>query len=374
LIRFEVKQLATGSMALLSIFACVPQADTPSSTTTPESRCEAVSRPARSAFVRVAPDGTVTRWPILRPTCARVGARADAVVIVDDEGVLFSVGGQELRFPSSTAGDAKCLGRVRTVRDGFVVVGDDGAWRFTAAGRLLQPLPTGIPPERVSGFAGPLFLVRQEHDDVRYVDVTGAIARPLFTAATDPLEAPSVASLDGDPAGAVPPNVIAASVNGEARLWMQRSTTDACNPRHTVHLPGRSVVVDDPVVLLRDRVLVLRGDRVDELRADGADRSRFIAQTDADAAGRPLGDDVRERIGFTADSRSGAVLVSERVRSPDCSIDDRLTVVEDDGRVRRLALPPAMRTSPAIVDGAVFFAESEVTYEALKDPSGTSLP
>jgi hypothetical protein len=371
LIRREVKQLATWLIVSLSIFSCdAPEAATSAAVAR---RCEAIVRPTRSVFVQIAADGAMTRRHVLRPACALVGARADSTVSVDETGAKLSAAGHEITLAQADVDDGACLGRVRVVRDGFVLVGGDGAWRYTAAGRSPQPLPPGVLLPKFHGLRGSLFVVDDELGDARFVDVTGAPLRPLFIRPAE-REAPSLQlSLDDEAGAGVPSEVIAASRDGDAGIWTLAPAEPGGRERFVVRLPGRSITVED-AVLLRDRVIVPHCDRVDELRADGADRARIVLRPDVDAAGVPLGENAREVASFHVDGRSGQILVVERVRSPDCSIDDRMTLVGDDGRVRGLGLAPAMRSRPSLVDGVVSFVESEVAYEAFNDDSGTNLP
>ena len=333
-----------------------------------------IVRPARSALVRIDPSGMIARWPILRPACARVGTRATSFVYVDEAGAHLAVGGRVEQLPAAAVGHGACVDRVFGVRDGFVVLGEGSAARHRTDGVVSEALPPGVDATTLRGIHGPAFLVGATKEERHFVDVAGARLRPLFVQPAD-RDAPSlVQSLDDVAGVGVPADVDWAARDGEVGVWSQRRDDARGGRRHTVRLPGRTVVVDEPVALLRDRALVLWSDRVVELRADGADRMRVVLRPDVDAAGALLGEVARERATFVVDDRSGAVLVAERVRGPDCSIDDRVTVVHDDGTVRSLGLPAALRTSPTIVDGVVWFAESDVVYEAFSDDSGTSLP
>jgi hypothetical protein len=322
--------------------------------------------------VRIERSGTTTRWPILRPACAAV--EHGASVRIDGDGMNIVVSGREYRVPTTTPPGGRCLENVHLMPDAVVVVTDDGVDRYTAAGRVPEKLPPGVVASRVRAWNDGVVLLATDACEPRFVDMTGLLTRPLFVRPAGVHSPFVVASLDDEHGFAVPVDVVAATRDGNAGLWKLAPRPGEHHLRQIARLGPREIEVDDPVVLARDRVLVFRPDRVDELHADGADRVRLVLRADVDARGSPLGVGVRERARFDFDPHTDAIVVAERVRAPDCAIDDRITVIDGDGSMRAVVLPPAMRTNIRLEDGVVWFAESAVDYEAFSDDNGTSLP
>jgi hypothetical protein len=239
-------------------------------------------------------------------------------------------------------------------------------------------LPPGVLAAAVRGMRAGTIAVALDgssnDDAIVFVSPEGRRLRPLFLRPADPDTEVVVAALDSEHGRDVPDNVVASERDGRAALWTLRRSEDGGRVRRVARVGDRSIAVSGPVALARDRVLHLRGPRLEELRADGDDRVRLTLAPDVDVAGTPLGPRVRERVAFVHDRASDQIVVTERLRSPDCSLEDRITVIGADDQPRALGLLPAMRTNVTVSRGNVWFAESTVDYEAFSDDSGTSRP
>ncbi len=348
-----VKQLI--ALAVVVVAAC-PQ-ETPA---LPDSDCLLVRRPVDPQLVRVAPDGSAQRRPLLRPSCVAVGEHI--VAWADGAGVHVEVEGHriDVAADSSSLLGHGCLAGVALGHRCALIQQQAGVVVFDAAGVHAVRLPVLAPGEWLQSIDADGSFVVGAHGvpRSRRVDGEGRTLHRVYgprSAVIGHTEPGALVLDDGRRLPLAGPEPDAAWGEGNAFIAVVGERRIALIGERVIELGGDGAWEDHGRILSSDG----RGG-VHALTAAG-DQLLFQMPDDVDLLGQPLHRRLRSRLSW--DPRTQLWLVSERLQDAHCRSWDNIVVIDADGRRRVIAAGTKARTNAVISDGVISFVEFDLSYE-----------